>query len=121
MRREEFYLQDICAAADAIARFITGLDEASFRESEMAASAVVQKLAVIGEAAARVPAELRARHAQIPWAEIAAFRNVLVHAYFGIDWGVVWVAASRQAPVLRAQVAAILTDEFGLWLNAPPR
>lgn len=113
MRREELYLRDICEASDSIARFILGVDAAGFRESELIGSAVVQKLAVIGEAAARVSADLRSRHPDIPWPEIVAFRNILVHAYFGVDWGVVWLAASKQVPVLRCQVAAVLDTEFG--------
>ncbi len=96
MRREQLYLEDICAAADSIERFIAELDEPGFRESEITGSAVVQKLAVIGEAAARLSWELQSRRPEIPWAEIIAFRNILVHAYFGIDWGVVWLAASRE-------------------------
>ena len=113
MRREELYLRDICEASDSIARFILGLDRTGFEESDLVGSAVVQKLAVIGEAAARVSADLRSRHPRIPWPEIIAFRNILVHAYFGIDWGIVWLAASKQVPVLRCQVGAVLDAEFG--------
>ena len=112
MRREELYLRDIRAAAEAIQRFIAGFDESSFRDSELVSSAVLQKLAVIGEATARVTAELRSHHPEVPWAEISAFRNILVHAYFGLDWKVVWLAASRQVPVLRVQVESILHYEF---------
>lgn len=113
MRREGLYLEDIRAAAGAIAGFIAGLDEEGFRGSDLIGSAVVQKLAVIGEAASRVSASLKSRRPEIPWAEIIAFRNILVHAYFGIDWGVVWHAASSEVPVLLAQIAAVLRDEFG--------
>jgi uncharacterized protein with HEPN domain len=73
-------------------------------------SAVVQKLAIIGEAAARVSEDLKARHAEVPWPKIITFRNILVHAYFGIDWDVVWRAARNRCPVLREQVAAILAE-----------
>lgn len=113
MRREALYLEDICAAADAIGRFIAGLDETGFRDSEIVGSAVVQKLSVIGEAASRISMDLRSRHPEIPWPEIIAFRNILVHAYFGIDWGVVWLAASSEVPLLRTQVVGVLQTEFG--------
>lgn len=112
MRREELYLRDICAAADAIARFITGFDEATFSDSELVSSAVVQKLAVIGEATARITAELRSRYPEVQWAEITALRNILVHAYFGLEWKVVWLAASKEVPALRVQVNSILQAEF---------
>ena len=42
-----------------------------------------------------------------------AFRNILIHAYFGIDWDVVWRAAKNRCPVLREQVARILAAESG--------
>jgi uncharacterized protein with HEPN domain len=112
MRREELYLRDIVEAANHIANFIAALEFSSFQESELIRSAVVQKLAIIGEAAARVPEELKARYQKIAWRKIVAFRNILVHAYFGIDWSEVWLAASRQAPELRDQVASILRAEF---------
>ena len=113
MRHESLYLTDIVEAADHIAEFITGTDFHSFRESELLRSAVVQKLAIIGEAAARVSEELKIRYPQVPWPQIIAFRNILVHAYFGIDWDVVWRAARNRCPVLREQVAGILAAESG--------
>lgn len=113
MRREELYLRDIVEAAGHIAGFVAGLDYPSFEASELIRSAVVQKLAVIGEAAAHVPDQLRACHPGIPWPRIVAFRNILIHAYFGIDWAEVWLAASKQAPQLRDHVVSILRAEFG--------
>ena len=73
---------------------------------------MVQKLAIIGEAAGRISDELTDRHPQIPWPQIIAFRNILIHAYFGIDWNEVWKSATVDCPVLRGQVAGILTEEF---------
>jgi len=113
MRLESLYLTDIIEAADHIADFIAGVDLGAFQKSELLRSAVVQKLAIIGEAAARVSEELRTRHPQVPWPQIIGFRNILVHAYFGIDWDVVWRAARNRCPVLREQIAGILTAESG--------
>jgi uncharacterized protein with HEPN domain len=67
----------------------------------------------MGEAAARVSDELKIQHPQVPWPQIIAFRNILIHAYFGIDWDVVWRAARNRCPVLREQVAGILVAESG--------
>ena len=73
----------------------------------------MQKLAVIGEAAARISGDLTNRYPQVPWPQIVAFRNILIHAYFGIDWNEVWKSARVDCPALRGQVAGILTAEFG--------
>jgi len=112
MRREELYLTDIVEAADAIQRFIEGIRRDNFLHDELRQSAIVQKLTIIGEAAARLPAEFRQCHPQIEWADIAGFRNIAVHEYFALDWSVVWVAATQDAPDLRRKVAAILAEEY---------
>lgn len=113
MRLETLYLNDIVEAADHVAEFISGIDYAAFQNSEMLRSAVVQKLAIIGEAAAHVSEDLTSRHQDVPWPQIVAFRNILVHAYFGINWELVWRAATKRCPVLRRQIAGILATEFG--------
>jgi uncharacterized protein with HEPN domain len=113
MRRDDLYLNDIIEAADHITAFLGEMDFEGFRQSEMVRSAVVQKLAIIGEAAARISDDLKRRYPPIPWPQIVAFRNILVHAYFGTDWNEVWKAAKVDCPALRGQVAGILASEFG--------
>jgi uncharacterized protein with HEPN domain len=112
MRRERLFLEDILAATEAIAEFIRGQSVESFIRDRLVRSAVMHQLTIIGEAVARLPPELRERYAQIPWADIKGFRNVIVHHYFGIDWEEVWRSATVRVPVLSSQIAAILQQEF---------
>jgi uncharacterized protein with HEPN domain len=113
MRREELYLRDIIEAAEFVAQFVTALDCSSFQQSEIIRSAVAHKLSIIGEAAAHVPEDVRSRHPEVPWPKIVAFRNVMIHAYFGIDWDEVWRAATRECPELKVQIESVVQDEFG--------
>lgn len=115
MRRERLYLDDIVEAADHIAAFLENVEFPEFEESELLRSAVIQKLAVIGEAAARIGEELKEGHPEVPWPQMIAFRNILVHAYFGIDWDLVWLTARNRCPVLRSRIGEILktdVDEY---------
>ena len=73
MRTERLYLSDIIEASDAIADFIAGLDETSFFQDSKSQSAVLQKLIIIGEAAARLPKEFRGQYPDIEWQDIVAF------------------------------------------------
>jgi uncharacterized protein with HEPN domain len=112
MRRDELYLTDIVEAADSIAAFLSGREHDTFLQDDLLRSAVLHKLTVIGEAAARVSADFRERHPEIEWPDIVGFRNIAVHAYFAVDWSIVWVAATHDAPQLGRQVQEILTKEF---------
>ncbi len=94
------------------AGFIHGVDAERFLNDDLVRSAVLHKLAVIGEAAARVSMALRARFPETPWGDIVGFRNIVVHAYFAVDWRIVWQTATADAPQLREQVAKILRTAF---------
>jgi uncharacterized protein with HEPN domain len=71
-------------------------------------SAVLQKLIVIGEAAARLPRRFKEEHFEVEWADVIGFRNIAVHAYFSVNWSIVWNAATRDVPLLRTKMAVIL-------------
>ena len=112
MRREELYLTDMVEAADAISQFLRGVERDSFLCNDLLQSAVLQKLTIIGEGAARLPKEFRERHTEIEWSDIIAFRNIAVHAYFSVEWSIVWVTATQEAPELRSKIARILAQEY---------
>ncbi len=113
MRRDDvLYLEDIVEACDAIAVFLNRIDEDLFSDNDLLRSAVLQKLTIIGEAANRASDNLKDRHPGIQWSRIVAFRNIAVHAYFAVDWHVVWEAAVRDAPELKEKVARIIDWDY---------
>ncbi|MBI5815041.1 MAG: DUF86 domain-containing protein [Nitrospinae bacterium] len=108
MRGNRLYLDDIIQGAGDIERFIKGKGESAFLADEILMSAVLQKLIVIGEAAARVSTTLKQRSPGVEWEDIIAFRNIAVHAYFAVDWRIVWNAAALDAPDLKRKVGKIV-------------
>lgn len=112
MRRERLYLQDIVDAADAMARFVLDVDRPAFLSSDLHQSAVPQKLMVIGEAVACLPDTLKRGHPEVEWGRIVAFRNLIIHRYFRVDWDIIWTIATVDVPSLRALVAGIIAHEF---------
>lgn len=66
----------------------------------------------MAEAASRLSSEIRQRHPDIPWADVIAFRNFVVHEYFAVDWSIIWYTATQDAPSLREQILSILSSDF---------
>lgn len=104
------YLTDILDSGRAIQSYVANLGFEYFRGDRMRCSAVIREFEIIGEAVGKLPAELAARHPDVPWREIKDFRNLLIHEYFGIDLRIVWNAIHQELPVLLKAVADIQDD-----------
>ncbi|MEJ0018515.1 MAG: HepT-like ribonuclease domain-containing protein [Acetobacteraceae bacterium] len=95
-------------AADTVATFIAGRVRADLDVDTMLLFALVRAIEVIGEAASKVSAETRAAAPGIPWSQIAAMRNRLIHAYFDIDHDILWRTAVDEVPALSGPLRALL-------------
>jgi uncharacterized protein with HEPN domain len=71
-----------------------------FFEDEKSKYAVMRALEVIGEAARKIPENVRDSAPEIPWREIAGMRNKLMHEYFGANMKVVWRTVQEDLPVI---------------------
>ena len=112
MRREASFLKDILSACRKIEAIVAATNEDSFLKDEVLPAAVLHHLTVIGEAISRLSDELRERHSEVPWRQIVAVRHRIVHAYFDLDWQILWDAATGDIPELRRKVLNILITEF---------
>jgi uncharacterized protein with HEPN domain len=97
---DHVYLADILDAARLIQEFLAGIDREQFLRDPLRESAVIRQLEIIGEAAKQVSADFRHRHDRIPWRNMAGMRDVLIHAYRGVDLEQVWTAATVSVPAL---------------------
>ena len=61
-----------------------------FIKDDKTIDAVVRNFEIIGEAANRVPQDFRSDHPEIEWRRIIAFRNRIIHEYFGINYEILW-------------------------------
>jgi uncharacterized protein with HEPN domain len=104
VRSDSERLADILDAAEKIRRKVAEGREA-FDEDEYAQLAIVHLIQIIGEAANRLSPELITQHPEIPWRQIVATRNRVVHNYFAIDLEILWTAASSDIPELAEQIS----------------
>lgn len=72
--------------------------------------AVLRNLQIMAESTQRLSPEIKVRHSQIPWAQLAGFRNILVHAYLGIRHELVWQFIEHHLPSLATTVNAMLAE-----------
>jgi uncharacterized protein with HEPN domain len=107
MRSER--LLDILEAIERIEKY-AARGKAAFMEEELIQNWMVHHITMIGEACRALPDEFQASYASVPWADIIAMRNLLVHQYFGIDLEAVWSVVERDIPELKLNVQTILNS-----------
>ncbi len=95
---------------DRIVEYIDG-GETEFVASTLIQDGVVRNLEVIGEAAKRVPDDLRDSAPSVPWKKLAGLRDILIHQYEGVDLAQVWRIASDVLPPIREALAGLVSEE----------
>lgn len=99
---------------DAIAHIeadTKGLDEAGFRADRRARQLVERNLEIVSEASRRLPDEIKARHAEIPWKDVAGIGNILRHDYHEISAPILWETCRHQlAPLKKALLEMVRTQ-----------
>lgn len=78
---------------------------AAFFATPLLQDAVVRNLQTLSESSQRLSAAIKGTQPQIPWLEIAGFRNVITHGYLGLDLGMVWGVIELDLPALAPAIA----------------
>ena len=104
-------LKHMLEACRAAMDFAHGRRPEDLESDLMLQFALVRAVEIVGEAAARVSDQTRLACPDIPWAPIIGMRNRLVHAYFDINPGILWVAVTEEIPALARLLAQHLEQE----------
>ena len=87
---------------DCLSRILeyTNAERSRFDTSRLVQDAVVRNLQTLAESSQRLSSEIKGTEPQIPWRDLAGFRNVIVHGYLGVDLGAVWLVVEQDLPAL---------------------
>lgn len=90
---------------DLAMHFTDGFDQARFQGDTRTLYAITRCLEIISEASRRLSDELKARHPEIEWKQMAGAGNVYRHDYEDVAARFVWETVQRSLPPLRTVVA----------------
>jgi len=84
------YFDDILTSIERIFEYTQMIDFDGFRRDYKTVDAVIRNFEIIGEAAKNIPDDIKEQYPDVPWNEMYALRNRISHAYFGIDYEIIW-------------------------------
>ena len=107
-KKDKAYLRHILDAVSDIKRFMEGLTKEEFFENKEKQYAALRALEIIGEATKNLSKEMKAKHSEIQWRDIAGMRDKLIHEYFGVNLNLVWETVKKNIPELEKQISEML-------------
>ena len=107
---EREYIQHMLAEVQFLLTEISHHTKQEFLASELMKRAAVRSLEIIGEAAKKVPADFRTTHPDIEWSLMAGMRDRLIHAYFGVDYDIVWNVLETKLSILQPRLQDLLRN-----------
>jgi len=108
MKRDiNLFINDIKESIKNIEEFSRGLNKEKFSKDKLRQSAIIRQLEIIGEAVKNIPNSFREKFPRIPWKDIAGFRDILSHSYFGVSMERVWNILKFDLTVLKKELIKV--------------
>ena len=101
------FIEDILDSITKIESFSEGLTKEKLLTDDLHQSAIIRQLEIIGEAVKNIPDKFREKYSGIQWRKIAGLRDVIIHAYFGINLDRVWDIIKADLPDLKQKILKI--------------
>ncbi len=108
MKDNLVYVLHIAESIKKIEGYLGNISFEEFSSKDIIVSAVVRELEVIGEAASQIGDSYKDLHTGIPWGNMVAMRNRLIHEYFGVDKKIVWETCKSDLKELKVAIEPLL-------------
>ena len=100
--------RQILAYAEEAVEISQGKNRQDLDKERLLNLALTRLLEMLGEAASRVPEGTRTKYPDLPWPQMIAARNRLIHGYDSVDFDILWAIIKNDLPVLIARLKEIL-------------
>ena len=107
MKDDGIYIRHILDEIEFLERISKDRTLEDLIHDDYFAHAVRSAIGVIGEAAKNVPDQIKNQHQDIPWHDMAALRDRIIHGYFRIDYSIVWSVITKDLPELEPKISAL--------------
>ena len=104
------YLRGMIEAIGKIERYTENMNFEDFSNNELIQDGVIRNLEIIGEAVKNLPDDIKKDYPEVEWRKIAGLRDILIHAYFGVDLEIIWDIVKNKVPELKEMVRKILSN-----------
>ncbi|HWF40733.1 MAG TPA: HepT-like ribonuclease domain-containing protein [Acidothermaceae bacterium] len=109
MRRDILLLTAMIDAAEQAHQLAARVVPGQLESDRQRRDALLWNFTVLGEAAAQLSDETKARFPEVGWQQPVRLRNRIVHGYWSIDPEVLHTTATEQLPAFAAELRTILT------------
>ena len=107
-RQPKAFFDDILEAIRKIEKYSKNLSLDKLKKDEMIQDAIIRNLEIIGEAVKNIPDAVKDENPEIEWKKISGLRDILIHAYFGIDLEIIWGIIAEKLPPLKKKVMKLI-------------
>lgn len=112
MKTDEIFINHILEEIEFLKKISMDLEIEDLMDDEILKRAIPRSLEIIGEAAKSISDNLKNKHPEIEWRKITGLRDKLIHAYFGIDWDIVWDVLKNRLSGMEESLRNLKEKEF---------
>ena len=107
MKDDLVLIEHILDSINAIERFSRNLNKEKLISNRLRQDAIIREIEIIGEAVKNISEDIKNKHQEVKWRDIAATRDKMIHHYFGVDLNIVWDIVKINLPDLKNKILKI--------------
>ncbi len=107
-RKDVDLIRDIIESMERVISYRDGILYKEFTQDYKTQDAIIRNIEIMGEAVKSLSEKVKKENSDIPWKNIAATRDKLIHDYFGVNLDIVWNIIKKEMPELLPKIKRIL-------------